>query len=613
MAKWHELYDYSSDDGSNMPEGYHLNDKIKKEFVAIQQKIFDAQTKIHNYKTKKKLAKKQLEDKENIEQELQSLQDINNNNNNLTNVNKFLHFVGSIVYHSQDSEYFVEKKNIIKFIQKKPSIKKTVFREDGDSHVLALKNQPSCEVSSAKELILHRRLVDKSFKLELKNFKEAEQITPYTLSNQVHFSKFLPTRIENNTIGVSTKPEPGNKKQLYRKSYIADLASYDSDKDDYQKTLKYRWKDINFVKMNSFLKKVFNGKDVSLKDPNVETATEIISLLFVTETSRNSTTFFTAPIFLELLAADEINLTTMRFDDNFPMAMKEAVAASRHLDFLHFDKIKDIYDYMKGGAEQGKKLLLKENELFFKWLKLKGIDSTPKQWGAEIQKLILDWYGIAVKLKAAGYKKEGFEEDDDEDISPHKNDQGFQKQEKLVQNLIQTCIEYDKYHLSDFANSCDLSERKGILETLKYWYIEPIVKILINSKEELSEYSALHILRLILQDIECTQYGNTIFYGSSASKDFLEINKIFYETTLTFKEIKKIFLTVDYIIKEYLSHIEHQETEFFGLSQESTQMTYNDFSYNQDNYTNSIKYTQAHNSDYEKQLGGDLIFANLDE
>ena len=123
--------------------------------------------------------------------------------------------------------------------------------------------------------------------------------------------------------------------------------------------------------------------------------------------------------------------------------------------------------------------------------------------------------------------------------------------------------------------------------------------MLINSKEELSEYSALHILSLVLQDIECTQYGNTIFYGSGTSKDFLKVNKIFYETTLTFKEIKKIFLTVDYIIKEYLSHITHQETEIFGLSQESTQITYDDFFYNQAYYTNSIKYTQSNNIDYD--------------
>lgn len=418
MAKWHELYDYSSGDGSKVPKSYYLDDKIKKEFIAIQKKIFDDQTKIHDYKTKKKLTKKQAEDKENFEKELQSLQDINNNNNNLTKINKFLHSVGSIVYHSQDSEYFAKKKNIIKSIQKKPPIKKTIFREDVDGHVLALKNQPSCEVSSAKELILHRRLVDKSFKLELKNFKEADQKTQYTLTDQVHFSKFLPTRIENNTIGISTKPELGDKKQLYRKSYIADLASYDSDKDDYQKTLKYRWKDINFVKMNNFLKEVFKGNDISLKDPNVATATEIISLLFVTETSRNSTTFLTAPIFLELLAAGKINLAAMRFDDNFPMAMKEAVTASRHLDFLHFDEIKDIYDYMKGGAEQGKKLLLKENELFFKWLKLKEIDNTPKQWGEKIQKLILDWYDIAVKIRASGEKSDDSEQNSEDTVDP---------------------------------------------------------------------------------------------------------------------------------------------------------------------------------------------------
>ena len=90
---------------------YHLNDKIKKEFVAIQQKIFDAQIKIHNYKTKKKLAKKQLEDKENIEQELQSLQDINNNNNNtITTMTKPIITITHIIIYDNDNN---DKTNII--------------------------------------------------------------------------------------------------------------------------------------------------------------------------------------------------------------------------------------------------------------------------------------------------------------------------------------------------------------------------------------------------------------------------------------------------------------------------------------------------------------------
>ncbi len=327
---------------------------------------------------------------------------------------------------------------------------------------------------------------------------------------------------------------------------------------------------------------------------------DIVYLLFSCEPNRNPSALITNAMFLELVKEGQYEFDDMA--EKMPMAIDGAIEIGRYFHYQSkTEKRVNDYGITKTKPKNTDEFVQRGKDLLEDWIKYCVIG---KDIGKEIQDLILRWYGIGIKLKAAGEKKEDFKEDSEENISPHKNDQGFQKQEKLVQNLIQTCIEYDKYHLSDFANSCYLSERKGILETLKYWYIEPIVKILINSKEELSEYSALNILRLVLQDIECTQYGNTIFYGSGTSKDFLKINKIFYETTLTFKEIKRIFLTVDYIIKEYLSHIEHQETEIFWLSQESTQMTYNDFSYNQANYTNVIKYindTTSHNFDYYNQ------------
>ena len=518
-----------------------------------------------------------------------------------------LHYAGNILYHSQDKEYYNQKQNYIKKFESK-KLFKTVFREDQDSeffkfnpaHTFQIESEDGGNVFS--ELIRCHRILHKSLKMELKNIASNKIDNSYVFASSFRFKNFS-THLENHKLSKAS-----GKLEFYRQDMIPNLGSYDSDNET-SKTLKKSWQELDFIDINAQIKKFFKTGGL---DNNIEKINEIISLLFIAETNRNPATYITAPIFLELLAAEKINLKENNDSSNikaFPMQMKGAVSGTRSLYKLHLEELKFKYDYLKGSTQESDSLFDKENKLFEKWLKFKQIKSKPKEWNPEIQKLILDWYGIAIKLEAAGDKKDNFGEDSEENISPHKNDQGFQKQEILVQNLIQKCIEYDKYHLSNFANSYDLNERKGFLESLKYWYIEPIVKILIDSKEELSEHSVLHILKLVLQDIECTHYGNTIFYGSGTSKDFLEINKIFYETTLTFKEIKRVFLTVDYIIKEYLSHIEHQETEIFGLSQESTQMTYNDFSYNQANYTNFIKYTQSHNDAYDNhqlEVAGDV-------
>lgn len=125
-------------------------------------------------------------------------------------------------------------------------------------------------------------------------------------------------------------------------------------------------------------------------------------------------------MFLELLASNKFALKSTRIDENFPMAMKLAVDAVRALNKEYSQSLKTTYDYKIGDASKGSSLRTKENELFKKWLKLKKIEDKPAQWVAEIEKLVLDWYRIGIKLKAAGEKTEEFFSNDYDYVSPIK-------------------------------------------------------------------------------------------------------------------------------------------------------------------------------------------------
>jgi hypothetical protein len=108
-----------------------------------------------------------------------------------------------------------------------------------------------------------------------------------------------------------------------------------------------------------------------VKIGEIEKAKEIISLLFISETSRNPATFLSSLMFLELLAEGE--LTTEDNIRSFPMYLKGAVNASRELHNVYYDELKFKYDYSIGDVRLSENLKTLENNLFMRWLEFKEI------------------------------------------------------------------------------------------------------------------------------------------------------------------------------------------------------------------------------------------------
>ena len=328
----------------------------------------------------------------------------NKGNINEVDKNKMLHFVGSKIYHSQDKAYYYEKRSKIKPIRsnldKSTALFKTIFRQD-DSDTIDFNYLKEFLVYNINDLIKQQRLLDKSLKVELKNFANPlDPInTPQIFSTSFRFQNFS-THVENHKLAASISK--GKEGEFYRQPHIPVLTGYDSDNES-SDTIKKHWKDIDFSIMNKHLKQTLKtgviGKDTD--KGNKEFIKEIISLLFITETSRNSATYLITPMFLELLGRGEISLKKTKIADNFPMAMKNAVSAIRALNAEYYEDLKSQYDYREGYIPDGRTLRENENKLFDKWLKFKQINlQETGQIVQAMEQLITEWYGIKVTLNA---------------------------------------------------------------------------------------------------------------------------------------------------------------------------------------------------------------------
>ncbi|WPY00088.1 hypothetical protein Megpolyxen_02006 (plasmid) [Candidatus Megaera polyxenophila] len=224
---------------------------------------------------------------------------------------------------------------------------------------------------------------------------------PMDFATSFKFNKFS-TYVENHKLAQKKNV----KDEFYRQSKIANLVSYDSDNDT-TPTIKKSWEEIDFKQINPILKNILISGQFPNKTSigNIEKTKEIISLLFISETSRNPATFLTSLMFLELLAANELTI-----EDNinaFPMHLKRAVNASRELNDSYYNNFRFKYDYSKGEIKLSEDLKECENELFIKWLEFKDIQiysgkSKNKKWNDKeinnaLNELINDWYDIDLK------------------------------------------------------------------------------------------------------------------------------------------------------------------------------------------------------------------------
>lgn len=320
-------------------------------------------------------------------------------------VNTYLHYFGSLVYRSQDKEYKELKKLEIKkssyskqsnkhhvsteSVKHNAPLFKTIFREDSVAGIHDYIATKTYKVLSIKDVIISQRLIDKSLKLELKNLiQNKEQINnPHIFTTSFKFNNFS-TYNTSHKLANSKKPFVVEKPEAYRQDLIESLNSYDSDNDK-TPTIRKSWEKIaSFKDINTQLKKLFKSRNV--EEEHIEKIKEIVSLLFITESSRNPTTFIMAPIFLELLAGKQITI-----QDNikeFPMSMKGAVNASRILT-QKYKEFKFTFDYLVSTGD-AQELIKKENMLFIKWLKYKQIGSNCEQWNHALIELIKDWYDI---------------------------------------------------------------------------------------------------------------------------------------------------------------------------------------------------------------------------
>jgi hypothetical protein len=146
--------------------------------------------------------------------------------------------------------------------------------------------------------------------------------------------------------------------------------------------------------MNENIKQLFKGQKLNIKNNEIEETNEIVSLLFIAETSRNPITYLMAPMFLELLADKILTIKNLSF---FPMSMKKAVAGSRALSKNNelFGDFK--YDYFRGENTAQDSLMKSQVNLFIKWGQHKKCLFSIKKVADSLTKLTNDWYDIDCK------------------------------------------------------------------------------------------------------------------------------------------------------------------------------------------------------------------------
>ncbi len=383
-----------------------------------------------------------------------------------------LHYAGYLIYHSQDTEY-TELKSKYGLTQKRTNdyFTSCFRRQDANIELGAFDKglifNRCFEGDSIKDIIANQRVIDKSLKYELKNLalahirKEVALLGGHSSKYYVFNTHYFINPASFSTISLKHEIfKPFWRTEFQRIDYITTLKSYasDSDNDNVQaSSIRGSWSGLNFISVNAEIQNLFkNGKFLKYgeKHPQMrEKVSEIISLFFITETSRNIATYVTAPMFLEILAIDKIEEISKDLMSSFPMTGKNAVDNFRTLSSKIFTKEKN-YDYSVGSTSALGSFLKKESQLYSDWKSKYHKDNPKIEDKYAITELVKRWYGIkdifannksipsTKKLKNKNpYQKNMYKEDNSsdadkssgtEDAKNGKNNNDTKLNEKLI-------------------------------------------------------------------------------------------------------------------------------------------------------------------------------------
>jgi hypothetical protein len=323
---------------------------------------------------------------------------------------RYLDCCGRYIYNSQDDD------------DEDPE---NIFRDNDEGNFAAVNRNLNIECASIKELIKQQKIVDKSLKLKLERQQELsdEHDKKYSSSYSVSF-KFgdYTTSSENNLINTRSGDTHG-----YRLAKIGTLGTYEN--------IQYTcWDGIDITKLKQALK----GEDVEIDEQEALALSQIVSL-FVCESSRNPSTFLTAPMCLELaekeftsrkekleekkeslsskkntklgkekiekcdddleqLDADKSEIIKGFIFDYFPMVMKNATSASRHISnqinkFKNCEEFAHNYDNGRADINDADKLNERTLKLIKKWDKEEN-NKSKEEFFDSMNSIVSDWYDI---------------------------------------------------------------------------------------------------------------------------------------------------------------------------------------------------------------------------
>jgi hypothetical protein len=139
-----------------------------------------------------------------------------------------------------------------------------------------------------------------------------------------------------------------NTENKYKSTFFEGISSYNEEFKNYKVSREMIFALKDALKYETISKENENHKESIVK---------IISLPFICESSRNSTTFMIVLMYFDLITSGHLKIENI--DNEFPMAMKGAVSASRSLSKIHkFD-----YKYDKDGHNKHESKALFEQEL----------------------------------------------------------------------------------------------------------------------------------------------------------------------------------------------------------------------------------------------------------
>jgi len=326
---------------------------------------------------------------------------------------QYLNCCGRYIYNSQDDN---------------DGDLENIFRDNNEDNFASVNRNINIECASIKELIKQQKIVNESLKLELERQQELsdEFNKKYSSSYSVSF-KFsnFSTNSENSLINTRSGDTHG-----YRLAKIGSLGTYEN--------IQYTcWDGIDILN----LKEVLKVEDIEVGEQEALALSQIVSL-FVCESSRNPSTFLTAPMCLELaekefqsrkkkledkkeslslqknsklgkeklkkcdedleqLEADKSEIIKEFILDYFPMVMKNATSASRHISnqISKFENCKEFvhkYDNGRADINDAEKLNERTLKLIKKWDKEEG-NKSKEDFFDSMNSIVLDWYDIDTK------------------------------------------------------------------------------------------------------------------------------------------------------------------------------------------------------------------------